>query len=99
MKITLFETLGLCECLIALIQFEVKQGNKISGYDTHAKWPKEESHLIYLKQSLHLKNLNFPQRPNVQAQVNRDMHSNWHTDASPRTSSPYYWIIYEKNKK
>lgn len=54
------ETLGLCECLIALIQFEVKQGNKISGYDTHAKWPKEESHLIYLKQSLHLKNLNFP---------------------------------------
>lgn len=54
------ETLGLCECLIALIQFEVKQGNKISGYDTHAKWPKEESHLIYLKQSLHLKILIFP---------------------------------------
>jgi hypothetical protein len=46
------ETLGLCECLIALIQFEVKQGNKISGYDTHAKWPKEESHLIYLKSLL-----------------------------------------------
>lgn len=75
------ETLGLCECLIPLIQFEVKQGNNISGYDAHGQWPKEESHLIYLKQSLHLKNLNFPQHPNVQAQVNRDMHSNWHTDA------------------
>ena len=30
--------------LIALIQFEVKnKATKISGYDTHLKWPKEEA--------------------------------------------------------
>ena len=27
------ESLGLCECLIPLIKFEVRQGNKITRYD------------------------------------------------------------------
>ncbi|QIO06975.1 hypothetical protein [Acinetobacter shaoyimingii] len=75
------ESLGLCECLIPLIQFEVKQGNKIMGYDTNGGWPEKGSHLIYLRQQLHLKHPDFPQHPNVNAMINRDIHCNWKTDA------------------
>lgn len=75
------ESLGLCECLIPLIKFEVSQGNKITRYDTNGNWPKKGSHLIYLRQQLHLKHPDFPQHVNVSAMFNRDIHCNWNTDA------------------
>ncbi len=36
------ETLGLCPCLISLIQFEISLGNKITSHNTHGGWPKKK---------------------------------------------------------
>lgn len=73
-------TLGLCECLIPIIRFEVSRGNKITGYDTNGKWPQKNSHMIYLRYQIHLEDLDFPQQANVDAKLNVDMHFNWKTE-------------------
>lgn len=74
-------TLGLCDCLIPLILFEINQGNKICSYDSNGKWPKEYSHLISLLHAIHLKDSQIPDHENVTVDKNLDMHCNWKTDA------------------
>lgn len=75
------EELGLCKCLIPLIHFEVKKGNKVCSYDKNGNWPNKGSHLIGLSSTIHLNDPEIPFHENVITQINRDMHCNWGTDA------------------
>lgn len=72
-----FKTLGLCECLIPILEFEINQGNKIHSYDLDSYWPHRESRLVYLKQQLHLEHPAFPFHSNVEAKRDYNIQYNW----------------------
>ena len=47
----------------------------------NGNWSKKGSHLIGLSSAIHLKDPEMPLHENVIAQINRDMHCNWKTEA------------------
>jgi hypothetical protein len=77
MKIELMNVL-ICDCLIQVIEKELKVGNEIIESDQNAGWPKEDSKFVLLKNKISI-NLNFLPL-NVKQNINSDKHYGWHNE-------------------
>lgn len=93
------ESLGLCECLIPLIHFEIRQGNAITNYETNSNWPKKGCHRIYLKQMLHLTHHDFPRHPNIEAKYDPNIHYNWKSYAECLVHFHFVWASSPSSKE